>query len=713
MISFILQVFCSVFSGLALSAAIPSSFYIFGIPSIGLIALIPLYTAICRSRSFHEAFFLTSLQVLTVHLTSCWWLGNFRGFGIFALGASALGTAFEGGCCGLFFFALLSYRTRTDRMKELAGSDHTGMIKRSIWFALCYTAWEYIKSTGSMGFPWGTIFMSSYRWKLITQVSDITGVWGITFLFSLTNAAAAEAVQLFLRKRNSEHFSSSLRQLKSLIKLPAFLFLLCLVYGTWNYLFPGNPVKHVNTVIVQQNRDPWETDESETLKVTMNLTSQALENLNDRNLEADLVLWSEGVLSHKFPGSEGFYQDYPAKESLSSFIKNTGTPFIIGGDTAIDRKRHINSNSAIFYDAKGKYSGFYSKMQLVPFAEYIPFSDNAFIKYIMDDVVQYGSDGWEPGFQHVLFKIPLKSARHEETPLNIGRESRAVIALDKNGNSDSSVTEQYKKNKAENPDAFFSFTTPICFEDSFTAVCRQLYNSGSEAFMNITNDSWSKTPVAEYQHFVVASFLAIEYRTTLVRCCNSGYSAVILPNGKIAADLMPFTTDAMAVSVPVYQRKPTVFAVFGDYFALSAIFIIIAAVFLRALKEFISPEKLKVPASAKIKICIVTENKAGISTDEAEETESTGPQLKEEPESKKPGRRKTGKTVPSSEEKEKKSLPAKKSGRTAKKTSETTEKKTVKKGTAAVKKTSGTAKKDGTASKKPAVRRTQKKTGDS
>ena len=67
------------------------------------------------------------------------------------------------------------------------------------------------------------------------------------------------------------------------------------------------------------------------------------------------------------------------------------TPFIIGSSTLIDRKERKYSNSAIFYDAFGSYSGFYSKIHLVPFAENIPFMDFAPMKWFMTDVVKmYG-----------------------------------------------------------------------------------------------------------------------------------------------------------------------------------------------------------------------------------------------------------------------------------------------------------------------------------
>jgi apolipoprotein N-acyltransferase len=87
-------------------------------------------------------------------------------------------------------------------------------------------------------------------------------------------------------------------------------------------------------------------------------------------------------------------------------------------------------------------------------------------------------------------------------------------------------------------------------------------------FINITNDSWSKTKSAELQHFAVASFRAIEMRTTLVRSTNSGYSTVVNPAGKILYDMPLFTADSLYAEVPVYKREMTPYALLGNWIPL-------------------------------------------------------------------------------------------------------------------------------------------------
>ncbi len=69
-----------------------------------------------------------------------------------------------------------------------------------------------------------------------------------------------------------------------------------------------------------------------------------------------------------------------------------------------------------------------------------------------------------------------------------------------------------------------------------------------------------------YQHFIIASYRAIEYRTTLVRACNSGYSAVVDPKGNIIADLPVFQDASATIDIPVYERRMTPYAKYGDWF---------------------------------------------------------------------------------------------------------------------------------------------------
>ena len=95
----------------------------------------------------------------------------------------------------------------------------------------------------------------------------------------------------------------------------------------------------------------------------------------------------------------------------------------------------------------------------------------------------------------------------------------------------------------------------ICFEDAFGFIHSNFKKLGAEVFVNITDDSWSLTKSAEYQHFVVSWFRAIEFRTTMVRSTNSGFTAIVDPQGRIKDSLPLFKEAWLSAEVPVYKNS--------------------------------------------------------------------------------------------------------------------------------------------------------------
>lgn len=523
----ILQVFYASFSAIIFSAAIQNELLPFGSPFLGIFALAPLYLALRNSTSYLESSLLTGLQVLLVHLMSSFWLGFFRDFAIFTLGASALGT----GVIGMVFGCYLHYFVGRRKSPTLYGSDVP--IHPALFFAVVWTLYEWAKSTGFLAYPWGTLVMTAYRWSLVTQIVDITGTWGLSFIFSLFAALVGEGLYLLpsstglSRMKGLEPMAGTRTAFHSYRQLTATwmaLIVLTVLYGGWQLGRDWIPVKHMETVMVQQNIDSWVVGgDTLPIQISQDLTDAAVEEcLAATGDKPDLVVWSESVLSYTFPESESYYHHNPDPRPFIPYVESIGVPFVVGGATTVNREERMYSNSALYFDSDGEYEGFYAKMQLVPFAEVIPGAQYQWVRKLLDAIVGFSS-GWTPGTALTLFSVPLKSG------------GQVRISL------------------------------PICFEDAFPPVCRALYRAGSEVFVNITNDSWSMTNSAEYQHFAIASYRAIEYRTTLIRSTNSGYSVVVDPRGQVIADMPLFEAASLYTSVPVYQRTTTVYSLVGDW----------------------------------------------------------------------------------------------------------------------------------------------------
>ncbi len=207
----ILQVFYIVFSALMLSAGIPNEFLSFGSPILGLFSLVPFYIALTRSKSFKNAGFLCSLEFSLVQLFSSYWLGNFKDFAVFTVGGPILAYFVFGQAFGRFFYFVLKYKSR----------QTAGLLRRIFLFAAVYTLWEWQKSIGFLAYPWGTLFLSVYKWRLFYQIFDITGTWAVSFLFSLFSALVAEGILLIPSAKTEENCAAASLYAKTAI----FIFL--------------------------------------------------------------------------------------------------------------------------------------------------------------------------------------------------------------------------------------------------------------------------------------------------------------------------------------------------------------------------------------------------------------------------------------------------------------------------------------------------------
>ncbi|MDH4232416.1 MAG: apolipoprotein N-acyltransferase, partial [Nitrospirota bacterium] len=68
---------------------------------------------------------------------------------------------------------------------------------------------EYVRSYAFTGFPWASIGYSQYKFLSVIQISDITGVYGISFLVLAFNSAAVDLLLLNSRVRKMPLFPLS------------------------------------------------------------------------------------------------------------------------------------------------------------------------------------------------------------------------------------------------------------------------------------------------------------------------------------------------------------------------------------------------------------------------------------------------------------------------------------------------------------------------
>lgn len=576
-----LQIFYTIFSAILISLAIPNEIYLTGFPLIGLFSLVPFFFAIATARTFRNSFILGFIHAFSVHILSSFWLGNFRNFAGFTLGASAIGTGAIEAVCAMGMFIPFSSVYWKKSLEIYSGKQNWYSILRPLYFASAYCVYEFMKSTGWLGYPWGTLSSCAVKWHFITQIASITGALGVSWLFAFFSSVFAEEIILISRpeeykflkigrkkifiKDNSRFFALNINR-----RLLSVLFGTTVVFGIVSYVMPQKKIKQLNAILVQQNLDPWITSDSESVRISDGIIESKKDEFFEEAINPDLVVWSEGILTKAFPRSQDYYEIYPEGKSLMALIRATNCPFIIGGTYEIDRDDRAYSNAAILFSRHGKFIDAYRKMHLVPFAESIPGVQYPWVKKFFRPVLG-NSVGWVAGETAVLFQIPIS------TPSKESKTSR-IVNVEKPETIKNTVT----------------FGTPICFDDAFPDIAGKMFWGGAELFINITNDSWSKTKSAEYQHYAVSQYRAIEYRTTLVRTTNGGYTCIIDPKGKVIKDLPLFIDDGIAAKIPVFERKITTYARFGSWFAITLIcfvlmWVIAAARASEAWSGFTSP----------------------------------------------------------------------------------------------------------------------------
>jgi len=137
---------------------------------LGWITLVPLLLATHR-RTPRAAFWLGFLWGLVAYGGAFWWSTTF-GVAVWAL-LSALGAVFPG--LAMLAVAWIEH-----------DHDSPWMF---LWIAAVWTAVEFLRSQGALGFPWALLGASQHQSPTVVQIASVTGIYGVSFLVMLVNAA--------------------------------------------------------------------------------------------------------------------------------------------------------------------------------------------------------------------------------------------------------------------------------------------------------------------------------------------------------------------------------------------------------------------------------------------------------------------------------------------------------------------------------------------
>jgi apolipoprotein N-acyltransferase len=389
----------------------------------------------------------------------------------------------------------------------------------SMVMALAWVVWEYMKSSGFLAFPWGLTAHTVSTILPLIQVASLTGVWGVSLLVVLVNAAVADA--LLGRSIAGGADARSRRSHAMYLRPPALvggLLVVALTYGVLRMEAQPRLRATIPVLLVQHNADPWLPDqEDEAFLRAERLTVEGL-----ARSKVELVIWSETIIPYlvREERIESFLRSYPRQSPLQDLLTATGKPLLLGSPfRAIGDAGY--QNAALLLSARGELLGHYGKQHLVPFAEYVPLWHVRFVREFVRGTLGL-SQGWQPGPGPVLLDLPTDNG---------------VVRIG----------------------------APVCFEDSFPDLCRTLVQEGADVLVNLTNVSWSKRESAMTQMLVAGRFRSVENHTALVRGTNGGITSVIDWTGRIIASAEMFSAVWLNADVPLYRDAgETPYSRFGD-----------------------------------------------------------------------------------------------------------------------------------------------------
>ena len=445
-------------SGTLLAAAFPN----FNLSLLAWFGLVPLFAAL-RNQSVRNGFWLGGITGLFYFAGTVHWVTNSVHFygGIPLVPASLITLLL---CAFLALFTALFAAVLVHQMKR-----HPGLFvlaAPAIWTSL-----ELARTYVFSGFPWSLLGYSQYRSLPVIQMADLTGVYGVSFVIVLMNAAIAEFV---------------LDRKKQPLLAAACVLALVLGYGYINFRTPEGPGTFTISVIqgnIEQDKKWDPTFQAQTLGTYKRLTREALEQ------RPDLVLWPETATPFYFTGAAPADQVLTA--DLVAFVQQNKVPLLFGTPTyeIMPNRRIVGRNSAFLLSGDGRIEAFYHKIHLVPFGEYVPLKS---LLFFVDKMVQAIGD-FQAGSEYTVMTVP-----------------------DHNGSGT-------------------RVSTVICYEIIFPDLVRQFVNRGANVITTVTNDAWFGNSAAPYQHFSMAVFRAIENRVPVARAANTGISGFIDSQGNILA----------------------------------------------------------------------------------------------------------------------------------------------------------------------------------
>ncbi|MCK4558363.1 MAG: apolipoprotein N-acyltransferase [Calditrichia bacterium] len=384
-------------------------------------------------------------------------------------------------------------------------------------FPFLWTFLEYIRQLGDLAFNWLNVAFTQTYFLYLIQFLDITGQSGVVFWICLIN------IFLYLILTNRLNISSMIKLGGTIL----LLFLLPLLYGF--YRMAEKPTAEgISIAYIQPNINldqKWDSkSQHKNLQILASMTDSVIIT------QPDLVIWPETAIPYYLGDTEEDLVFIKSHVEFNNYHLLTGTI-----DFSTDNGKRLKHNAAYFFTPGDSVFNIYRKLLLVPGEETFPLNN-----ILPDWMTASDKSHLSPGEKPVIFNLSL-----------------IPYQLKYNG-SDWQITGRSDTMQSIN------ISSVICYESVFPNIVQRFYDQGCDLLIVITNDAWFDYTSQPYQHLQAAVLRAIEQRSSVIRCANTGISSFIDPYGRRYFDSSIFHKTSAQKIMPVY-KNPTFYSRYGDF----------------------------------------------------------------------------------------------------------------------------------------------------
>ncbi|MFI9007614.1 apolipoprotein N-acyltransferase [Actinosynnema sp. NPDC053489] len=349
-----------------------------------------------------------------------------------------------------------------------------------LWMALVWVADEALRSVVPFGgFPWGKIaFGQPEGWYL--PLAALGGAPLVGFAVALTGLGAA-------------HLARGPKVAVPAVVLPvaAALAAAPLVHtdpdqGTATVAAIQGNVPRAGLDFNAQRRAVLDNHVARTLQLAADVDA-------GRAPHPDLVVWPENS-SDIDP-----FRNVDAAKQIQRAVEAIRAPIAVGA-VVVDPDDKLPRNTIVLYQPGVGPTDTYTKRQLQPFGETMPYRD--FFRLFTDAVDRAGN--FQPGTDPRGFTM-----------------GPARVALD------------------------------TCYEVAFDGVVRDSVTAGANLIAIPTNNATFGYTEMTYQQLAMSRVRAVEHGKAVVVAATSGVSALVAPDGSVTHRTGLFTPDALVATVPL------------------------------------------------------------------------------------------------------------------------------------------------------------------